>query len=111
MTFAEKNAHGVTNSMTAVDALAAPGSAHTFVMRNLIVNNRDTVAATVILQLVDSTGPTTTRLHKQTLDPDVTLLFEGIVVLDATTKKVQIVLAGAITTTQLDFTVAYGDVS
>jgi hypothetical protein len=111
MTFAEKNLHGVTNNTTAVDALPSPASAHTSVLRNIIVQNRDTVAATVILQLVDSAGATTTRLHKQTLDPDATLLFEGIVVLDATTKKVQIVLAGAITTTQLDYTVAYGDVS
>ena len=111
MTFAEKNAHGVTNSTTAVDVVGPPGSAHTFVVRNIIVQNRDTVAATVILQLVDSTGPTTTRLHKQTLDPDATLAYEVVVVLDGTTKKLQIVLAGAVTTTQLDFTAAYGDVS
>lgn len=111
MAFAEKNAHGVTNGTTAVDVVGPPASAHTFVVRNIVVHNRDTVAATVILQLVDSTGPTTTRLHKQTLDPDATLLFEAIVVLDATTKKVQVVLAGAITTNQLDFTAAYGDVS
>ena len=111
MTFAEKNAHGVTNGTTEVDVVGPPGSAHTFVVRNIVVHNRDTVQATVILQLVDSAGGTTTRLHKQTLDPDATLLFEAIVVLDATTKKIQVVLAGAITTNQLDVTAAYGDVS
>lgn len=111
MTFAEKNAHGVTNSTTAVDLVPAPIASHTTVVRNMIVHNRDTAAATVVLQLVDSTGPTTTRLHKQTLDPDATLLFEGIVVLDSTTKKVQVVLSAAVATTQLDFTAAYGDVS
>ena len=111
MTFAEKNAHGVTNNTTPVDVVGPPASAHTIIERNIIVQNRDTVAATVILQLVDSAGSTTTRLHKQTLDPDATLLFEAIVVLDATTKKVQIALGGAVATTQLDFTCAYGDVS
>lgn len=111
MTFAEKNGHGVTNGTTAVDALAAPASAHTYVLRNVLVHNRDTVAATVIVQLVDSVGPATRRLFKVTIDPDATIVLEAIVVLDATTKKVQIVLAGAITTNQLDFTVAYGDVS
>lgn len=110
MTFAEKNLHGVTNGTTAADAVPAPAAAHTSVIRNIIIHNRDTAAATVVLQLVDSAGATTTRLHKQTLDPDATLLFEGIVVLDATTKKVQIVLTAAPATTQLDYNVAYGDV-
>lgn len=111
MTFAEKNAHGATNSTTAVDVVATPASGRTFVVRNVIVHNRDTVAAVVILQLVDSAGPNTRRLIKQSLDPDATLIFEGIVVLDATTRKVQVVLGAAITTNQLDFTAAYGDVS
>lgn len=111
MAFAEKPAYGVTNSTTAVDVVGPPASAHTLVVRNIIVHNRDTAAATVILQFVDSTGPTTTRLHKQVLDPDATLLFEAVTVLDATTKKLQIVLAAAITTNQLDFMAAYGDVS
>lgn len=111
MTFAEKNVHGVTNSITAVDVVPSPPAAHTYVVRNVIVQNRDTVAATVILQLVDSGTGTTTRLHKQTIDPDATLLFEGIVVLDSSNKKVQIVLGVAVATTQLDWTAAYGDVS
>lgn len=111
MTFAEKGAHGVTNNTTAVDLVPAPAAAHTFVVRNMVVTNRDTAAATVILQLVDSTGPATRRLHKQTLEPDATLLFEAIVVLDSTTKKIQVVLTAAVATTQLDFTAAYGDVS
>lgn len=111
MAFAEKNAHTVANGVTAVDVVAAPISAHTYVVRNVIVNNRDTVAHVVIVQLVDSVGPTTTRLLRQSIDPDATLVFESIVVLDATTKKLQVVLGEAMTTTQPDINAAYGDVS
>lgn len=111
MSFAEKNSHGTANSTTAVDVVAAPASGHTRVIRNVVVHNRDTVSATVILQLVDSAGPYTRRLVKQAVSADANLVFSEIIVLDATTKKLQLVLGGAITTTQPDFVAAYGDVS
>ena len=111
MAFQEKGAHGVGNGTTAVDVVPAPASAHTFVVRNVVVANKDTAAITVTLNLFDSAGPSTRRLVKQTLAVDQTLLFESLVVLDATTKKIQMVMSGAPATTQPDFNAAYGDVS
>jgi hypothetical protein len=111
MSFTEKNAHGTANSTTAVDVVAAPASGHVHVVRNVHVHNRDTVAAIVILQLVDSAGPYTRRLTRQSVNADADLTFDKIVVLDSTTKKLQLVLNAAITTTQPDFVTAYGDVA
>ena len=80
-------------------------------MRNVLAHNRDTIAHGVIVQLVDSVGPVTRRLAKLQLDPDATLGFEYVTVLDATTKKIQVVLVEAIATTQPDLFAAYGAVS
>ena len=106
MPFAEKGADGQTNGTTAVDAIAAPASAATHVMRNLVVNNRDTVAHIVIVQKVSVGG--TRRIVKQSLDPDATLNVEITVNCDATTSKVQVVLGEAIVTTQPDWVANYG---
>jgi hypothetical protein len=45
--------HGTLNSTTDVDAVAAPAAGHTREVTELIVHNRDTVAATLIVKLDD----------------------------------------------------------
>ena len=111
MAFAEKGAHAAANGTTPVDIVASPITAHTYVVRNVVVHNRDTIAHGVIVQLVDSVGAVTRRLAFLQLDPNATLGYEYMTVLDATTKKIQVVLAEAIVTTQPDVFAAYGDVS
>lgn len=108
-TFATHGLHGVGNGTTPVDVVPAPGSSHTFDVRNIIVCNKDTLPIVVTLQVVDSVGPVTRRLTKQTLDVDGTLEFDAIVSLDTTTKKIQMVMAGAPATTQPDWYTSYGD--
>lgn len=107
MALAETGNEGALNSTTAVDVVPSPASAHTLTVRKITVHNRDTVAATVIVQKVK--GANTYRLAKVTLDPDATLDYECIIVLDATDEKVQCVLAAVITTNQPHFDAAYAD--
>jgi len=109
MAFAEKSADGVFNGSTAVDIVPVPASAHTHVVRNVTVHNADTVAATVTLYY--NNNGTLRKIAKLALDPDATLAYEVIQVLDATTKKIQGVLGGAHTTTAPSFVASYGDVS
>lgn len=104
MAFAEKGADGVTNGTTAVDVIAAPASGETRIGRNVIVNNRDNVAHNVIVQYVSAGG--TRRLAKRLVEIDGSLVVDLPIVLDATTKKVQVVL-GEAATTQLDFVAAF----
>lgn len=109
MAFAEKSSDGVFNGVTVVDIVPVPASAHTHVVRNVIVHNPDTVQATVTLYY--NNNGTLRKLVKQALDPDATLNYEIVTVLDATTKKIQGVLSGAHTTTAPSFVASYGDVS
>ena len=111
MAFAEKGAHAAANGTTPVDIVASPISAHTYVVRNVLVHNRDTIAHGVIVQLVDSVGPVTRRLALLQIDPNATLGYEYVTVLDAATKKLQVVLTEAIATAQPDCFSAFGDVS
>jgi len=107
MALAESGYDGALNGTTAVDVVPAPASAHTLIVRSIIICNRDTAAVTLTLNLIN--GANTRRLTKQTLDADATFVFESIVNLDSTTKKIQAVLAGAPATTNPDFVAAYAD--
>lgn len=107
MALAESGNDGALNGTTPVDVVPAPGSAHTIIARSIVICNKDTAAVTVTLNLIS--GANTRRLIKQTLDVDATLVFESIVNLDATTKKIQAVLSGAPATTNPDFAAAYAD--
>lgn len=109
MPFAEKGADGQTNGTTAVDAIPAPASSTTHVMRNVVVHNRDTIVHTVIVQKVSAGG--TRRMVNQSIDPGGMLNVEVTVNCDATTSKVQVVLGEAIVTTQPDWVANYGQVT
>lgn len=102
----------VTNGTTAVDAVAAPGAAVRRVVRGLTVYNADSVSHAVTVQLVS--GANTRRRYRQTVAAGSSFVFgeKGeIMVLDATTKKVQVKLDAAHTTNALEVAADYVDFS
>lgn len=107
--FLEGAAFGVTNSTTAVTAIAAPASGKRRLIRSVSIHNNDTVSATVTIR-VDNNG-TKYILHKEAIDSGKQLLYERVIVLAATTESLEIVLGGAITTNQLDYYAVYAEVS
>jgi hypothetical protein len=100
----------LTNNTTSVTAVAAPSSGVNRVLRVLTVFNNDTVNATVkIIKLVSGTSYV---LFQATLVPGQTFEFGNsneFQALDATTKSITVVLAGAITTNQLQIVANGGD--
>lgn len=48
------NTNVATNNTTAVTAMAAPAASHTRVVKSLTVYNKDTVAATITVQINDN---------------------------------------------------------
>lgn len=100
----------LTNNTTAVTAVAAPSSGVSRVVRGIFVYNNDTASATVIINKVIS--GTSYTLFKTTLAPGTTAEFGNqneFTALDATTKSIQVVLVGAITTNQLQIDANWGD--
>lgn len=109
MAFAEKSSNGVLNGATAVDVVAAPGSAHTFVVRNVSVKNSDTVSHTFTLLYNDNA--TLRELPSFILGAGEAAEYSTVQALDATTRSLQIKMEGAHTTTAPSFVATYGDVS
>lgn len=107
MAFTPGNSNGVLNGTTQVDCVAAPAAATQRMVRRVRVFNRDTVAQTITL-LLDVSG-TDRTLDKQTVQPDTMCEFELDEVLDATTKKLQLVMGAAATTTNPDFSASWAD--
>lgn len=109
MAFNEKTSDGVFNGTTAVDLVAAPAASTRRVLRSIYVHNNDTVAATVTLRLNNNGSPRV--IARAQLQPNEALEFTRITVLDATTKKIDGVLAGAHTTTAPSFVCTFADVT
>lgn len=109
MTFAEKSADGVLNGSTAVDVVGVPGSGVTRVIRNVSLYNADTVAHT--FTLIYNNNGTLRNLPPFVLDAGAGADYDTIQVLDATTKKLQVKIEGAHTTTAPSFVATYGEVT
>jgi len=107
MAFEEKSSNGTTNSTTPVEVVAAPGASTRRLIRSITVFNADTAAATITLTY--DNGVTERVINKTTLAIGDQLYFDDTVVLANTSSSINIVLAGAITTNQLDWTAHYGD--
>lgn len=100
----------LTNSTTPVTAIAAPGSGISRVVRSIFVYNSDTASATVYINKVVSGTPYT--LFKTTIAAGSTAEFgnqDEFTTLDTTSKSIQIVLAGAVSTSQLVVDANWGD--
>ena len=98
-----------TNNTSTVTVLSAPSSSHVKIARNITVYNKDTASATVTLQF--NANGTTYILLKQTLATLTTLSYTDPINLSATTDSLEVLLAGAVSTSQLDVTVSYVDIS
>lgn len=109
MAFTEASSDGVFNGATHVDLVAAPAAATRRIVRSIYVHNNDTVAVTVTLFL--NNNGTRRPIARAVLDPNEGYLFDRHVVLDATTKKIDGVLAGAVTSAQPSFVCTYADVA
>lgn len=102
---------GQTNGTTAVDVVPVPDAGTQRVVRVLRVYNRDSVSHTVTL--IYNVGGTLRYIDRQTIASLAAYLFIGekgeVLILDGITKKLQIVLAAAHTTTPLDWVSGWMD--
>jgi len=103
--------HGVSNNTTAVTLVAAPASGVQRTLDFLSIYNADTVSATVTVRLNDNA--TLRTIENVALPAGSSLIFVrdagGTIVLDTILRKLEVVLAGAITTNQLPFVASYQD--
>lgn len=101
---------GTTNDTTAVTVIAAPGAGVFRSSRILSVTNTDTANATLIFRLNNS--GTFRIIAKVLIVPGQSFLFgtdQEFIVLANTSTSLEILLAGAVTTNQLDFVSSWGD--
>ena len=110
MAFTEGSSDGALNGTTEVALVAAPASSTRRIVKSASVHNRDNAAVTLTVRYKSASG--TRVLWAGTLQVGDTWQLDGeVLILDATTKSLAAVLAGAPTTTQPDFVCAYADVS
>jgi len=113
MTFTEASSDGVTNGTTPVTIVASPAASTRRIVRTITIYNRDTVSATVTVSFVS--GANTRIIIKTAVASGATLILGSssgeIFILNATNKSLTVVLAGAVTTNELDWTSHYADVT
>lgn len=111
MSFATKSNDGSTNNTTAVTVVAAPGSGVRRTVVAITVYNADSSNATVTIQL--NNASTLRTILKMVLEPgdNWDVLGNMRLVLDSTSKSIEIKLGGSVASTQLPFTAAYADAS
>ena len=108
MPFTEGANDGALNGTTEVTLVAAPSSGVRRVVRGLSVYNRDTASVTLTVRYKSSS---TRVLWSGALASGETWELDGVVVLDATTKSLAAVLAGAAASANPEFVSSYADVS
>lgn len=109
MAFTPGGDDGAMNGTTAVTLVSAPASGAQRIIKTLTIQNRDTVVNTITLRKVSGGG--TRQLWSGDLDVGDTLIFDDPLVLDDTSSSVTAVMAGAVTTTNPDWTSSWADVS
>lgn len=111
MSFATKSNDGSTNNTTAVTVVAAPSAGVRRTVASITVYNADSANATVTIQL--NNASTLRIIQKVVLEPgdNWNVLDNEKIVLDSTSKSVEIKLGGSISSAQLPFTAAYADAS
>lgn len=96
---------GVLNGTTPVTVITAPTGADQIGNKLITIHNGDTAVVTVTLNKVSAGG--TRQLWSGDLDVGDTLLFDDVLILDATTDSVTAVMSAAAATTDPDFTSSY----
>ena len=111
-TFTEGTQYGALNGVTEVTLVSAPAASTRRILKSIKICNRDT--ASVGLHVAKAVAGARYRIiSNMTLSVGDTLFFEegDIDVLIATNQSIVAWLAGAIATTNPDFTAAYADVT
>ena len=111
MAFTEGSSSTVTNNTTRVAAVSAPDSNVRRVVKTITVYNADTAFATVILEYSRPVGSTNRVIYRQTLDTGETLIFNDVLVLEATDNTISVSLAASVATNQLQVTAHYADIA
>lgn len=111
MAFLEGANDGVFNGVTEVELVAAPAASVRRVVKNINIFNADTAAVVVTVKFKNSgTYRQIARVELQ-VDERLVLGEDDFYVLDATTKSIVAVLAGAPATTNPDFVACWADAS
>lgn len=98
---------GAFNGAAPVTIVAAPPAATQRIVKNILINNRDTAVRTVTLRKLK--GASTFVLKTIDLDAEDAWEFDHVVVLDDTDESITAVLDGAPATNQPHFDAAFGD--
>lgn len=109
MPFLEGSQDGVLNDTTPVTVVSSPGASVRRVVRTITVQNKDTAPIGLILRFVN--GIDERQLGHWNLDPDDSLLYNEVHVLDTTGKSIDAYLDGAVATNQPEWTSSFGDSS
>ena len=107
MAFNEGYNTGLTTGTTAVVMVAAPASGNR-IIKTITIHNADTAAATVTVR-INTSGSTFRTIIKVTLAVGDTLILDDPIVIPSTAVSLQAILAGAVTTNELQFTAHYGE--
>lgn len=110
MAFVEGSADGVLNGATPVTVVASPAGSTRRVIRTINIANQDTASVVLTLNLVDGVN-TRPLINSMTLSVGDTLIYDDVLVLDATNKSITAVLAGAAATTNPSWMSSWGDAS
>lgn len=106
-TFTPGSSEGAMNDAVEVTLVAAPAASTQRLVKTLTVHNKDTVTAR--LKLSKKKTATLYLLADVDLDPRDTFILDMPIVLDATDDSIVAVLAGAVTTSQPEWTSTYAD--
>ena len=109
MAFIEIGNEGSLSGTTAVDVVGTPAAATRRLVRSVSINNRDTVAQTIIIKKVKSS--TEQWRTSVVLQPSEEYIYDRLIVLDATDEKLTAEMGAAATTTNCQFDTAYADAS
>ena len=107
MPFMEIGSDGTLNGTTDVALVAAPAASTRRLIKTIIIHNRDTIAQTITLKYVNGANERTIGKYK--LNPDESIFYNDVLVLDSTSKSIEAVMGAAATTTNPDYVCAYGD--
>jgi hypothetical protein len=108
MAFTPGQQSGQSNGATEVEICSGPSSGQRIV-KTVNIYNADTVSATVTVNFED--GATERILAKETVPAGSTMLITSPIVLAASDETLEMILDGAVTTNELDFYVAYADIT
>lgn len=107
MAFTEAANDGAMNGTTPVTLVASPGVSTRRIVKSMVIYNRDTAAVDITLRYVS--GANTRVIGVYNVASGGSLIWETVLILDATNKSITALLGGAAATTNPDFVTTYAD--